>query len=60
MNYDEKMTIRNERVECEKCKETKKNESMMMKVEWECLYMQTINVIDQWENIKQWLWSNYM
>ena len=26
------MTIRNERVECEECKETKKNESMIARV----------------------------
>jgi len=41
------MTIRNERVECKECKETKKNESMMMRIEKERLYAQTINVIDQ-------------
>ncbi len=60
MNYDEKMTIRNERVEREKCEETKKNENMMMRIEWKCLYMQTIDVINQWEDIKQQLWSDYM
>ncbi len=54
------MTIRNKRVECKKCEETKKNESMMMRIEWKHLYVQTINVIDQWEDIKQWLWSDYM
>ncbi len=54
------MTIRNKRVECEKCKETKKNESMMIRVEQECLYAQTINVIDQRKDIKQQLWSDYM
>ena len=47
------MTIRNERVEREECKETKKNESTMTKVEKERLYMQTIDVIDQREDIKQ-------
>ncbi len=47
------MTIRNERVECEECKETKKNESTMTRVERERLYVQTINVIDQQEDIKQ-------
>ncbi len=46
------MTIRNERVECEECKETKKNESTMMRIEKKCLYAQTIDVIDQQENIK--------
>ncbi len=54
------MTIRNERVEREECKETKKNESTMTKVEKERLYMQTIDVIDQREDIKQRLWSDYM
>ncbi len=32
LNYNEKMIIRNERVECEECKETKKNESTIAKV----------------------------
>ncbi len=54
------MTIRNERVEREECEETKKNESTMTRVEKERLYVQTINVIDQREDIKQWLWSDYM
>ncbi len=60
MNYDEKMTIRNERVEREECEETKKNESMMTRIERERLYVQTIDVIDQWKDIKQRLWSDYM
>jgi len=47
------MTIRNERIKREECEETKKNESMMTKVEKECLYVQTIDVIDQREDIKQ-------
>ena len=47
LNYNEKMTIRNERVECKECEETKKNESMMMRVKRKCLYVQTIDVIDQ-------------
>ena len=47
------MTIRNERVEREECKETKKNESTMTRVEKERLYVQTIDVIDQREDIKQ-------
>ncbi len=47
------MTIRNERVEREECKETKKNESTMTRVERERLYVQTIDVIDQQEDIKQ-------
>ena len=47
------MTIRNERVEREECKRTKKNESTMTRVERECLYVQTIDVIDQREDIKQ-------
>ncbi len=54
------MTIRNERVEREECEETKKNKSTMTRIERECLYAQTINVIDQWEDIKQRLWSDYM
>ncbi len=54
------MTIRNERVEREECKETKKNKSMMMRIEREHLYVQTFDVIDQWEDIKQRLWSGYM
>ncbi len=54
------MTIRNERVEREECEETKKNKSMMMRIEKERLYMQTIDVIDQQKDIKQWLWSDYM
>ncbi len=32
MNCDEKITIRNERVEREECKETKKNKSMIARV----------------------------
>ena len=47
------MIIRNERVECKECKETKKNKSMITRIERECLYMQTINVIDQQKDIKQ-------
>ena len=54
------MTIRNERVEREECEETKKNESTMTKVEKERLYAQIIDVIDQWKDIKQRLWSDYM
>ncbi len=54
------MTIRNERVKREECEETKKNKSTMMRVEWERLYVQTIDVIDQQEDIKQRLWSDYM
>ncbi len=54
------MTIRNERVKHEECEKTKKNESTMMKVKWKNLYMQTIDVIDQWKDIKQRLWSDYM
>jgi len=53
LNYDEKKTIRNERVEREECEEIKKNESTMMKIEKERLYVQTIDVIDQQEDIKQ-------
>ncbi len=47
------MTIRNGRVERKECEETKKNESTMTRVERERLYAQTINVIDQREDIKQ-------
>ena len=47
------MTIRNERVEREECEETKKNESMMTRIERERLYAQTIDVIDQRKDIKQ-------
>ena len=54
------MTIRNERVEREECEETKKNESTMTRVERERLYVQTIDVIDQREDIKQRLWPGYM
>jgi len=54
------MTIRNERVEREECERTKKNESTMMRIERERLYAQTIDVIDQREDIKQRLWSDYM
>ncbi len=54
------MTIRNERVEREECERTKKNESMMTRVEKERLYVQTIDVIDQRKDIKQRLWSDYM
>ncbi len=32
----------------------------MMRIERECLYAQTINVIDQQKNIKQQLWLDYM
>jgi len=32
LNYNKKMIIRNERVECEECKETKKNKSMIARV----------------------------
>ncbi len=54
------MTIRNERVEREECKRTKKNESTKARIEWKRLYAQTIDVIDQQEDIKQRLWSDYM
>ncbi len=54
------MTIRNERVECKECEETKKNESTIMRIERKRLYVQTIDVIDQWEDIKQRLWPGYM
>jgi len=47
------MTIRNERVEREECKRTKKNKSTMARVEKERLYAQTIDVIDQRKDIKQ-------
>ncbi len=47
------MTIRNERVEHQECEEIKKNESMMMMIEKERLYVQTIDVIDQRKDIKQ-------
>ncbi len=54
------MTIRNGRVEREECEETKKNGSTMTRVKWERLYAQTIDVIDQQEDIKQRLWPGYM
>ena len=54
------MTIRNERVEREECERTKKNGSTMTRIERERLYVQTIDVIDQREDIKQRLWSGYM
>ncbi len=47
------MTIKNERVEREECERTKKNESTMTRIERECLYAQTIDVIDQRKDIKQ-------
>jgi len=47
------MIIRNERVECKECEETKKNESTMTRIERERLYVQTIDVIDQRKDIKQ-------
>ncbi len=47
------MTIGNERVEREECEETKENGSTMTRVERERLYAQTIDVIDQQEDIKQ-------
>ena len=47
------MTIGNERVEREECKETKENGSTMTRVERERLYAQTIDVIDQRKDIKQ-------
>ncbi len=55
-----KWLLENERVEREECEETKKNESTMMRIEQERFYMQTIDVIDQREDIKQQLWSGYM
>ncbi len=39
--------------EREECEETKENESTMTRVERERLYAQTIDVIDQREDIKQ-------
>jgi len=54
------MTIRNGRVEREECERIKKNESTMARVERERLYVQTIDVIDQREDIKQRLWPGYM
>ncbi len=47
------MTIRNGRVEREECEETKENGSTMTRIERERLYAQTIDVIDQREDIKQ-------
>ncbi len=32
LNYDKKIIIRNKKVECEECKEMKKNKSMIVKV----------------------------
>ncbi len=54
------MTIGNGRVEREECEGTKKNGSTMTRVERERLYAQTIDVIDQREDIKQRLWPGYM
>jgi len=54
------MTIGNGRVEREECEETKENGSTMTRVERERLYAQTIDVIDQREDIKQRLWPDYM
>ncbi len=61
MNYDKKITIENERVKWEEHKEMRKWEHERKKLfDWKCLFAQTIDVIDQWEDIKQWLWSRYM
>ncbi len=55
------MTIENERIKWKEHKETRKREHERKKMfDWKCLFMQTINVIDQWEDIKQQLWSRYM
>ena len=55
------MTIENERVKWEKHEEVRKWEHKRKKLfDWKHLFAQTIDVIDQWEDIKQWLWSRYM
>jgi len=47
------MTTRNERVEREESKEMKKTKVRLQEFERKCLYIQTIDVIDQQEDIKQ-------
>ena len=55
------MTIENERVEWEEHEEARKREHERKKLfGWKRLFAQTIDVIDQWEDIKQRLWSRYM
>ncbi len=55
------MTIENERVEWEEHEETRKWEHERKKLfDWKHLFAQTIDVIDQWKDIKQRLWSRYM
>ncbi len=48
------MTIKNERVEWKEHEEVRKQEHEREKLfNWKCLFAQTIDVIDQWKNIKQ-------
>ncbi len=55
------MTIENERVKWKEHEETRKWEHERKKLfDWKHLFMQTIDVIDQWKDIKQRLWSRYM
>ncbi len=55
------MTIENEKVKWKEHEEMRKWEHEREKLfDWKRLFMQTIDVIDQWEDIKQQLWSRYM
>ncbi len=55
------MTIKNRRVEWKEHEETRKQEHRRKKLfRWKRLFAQTIDVIDQWKDIKQRLWSKYM
>ncbi len=55
------MTIENEKVKWEEHEETRNQEHERKKLfDWKCLFAQTIDVINQWKDIKQWLWSKYM
>ncbi len=55
------MIIENERVKWEEHKEIRKRKHERKKLfGWKHLFAQTINVIDQWKDIKQRLWLRYM
>jgi len=54
LNCNKKMIIENEKVEWEEHKEARKQEHERKKLfDWKCLFAQTIDVIDQWKDIKQ-------
>ncbi len=55
------MTIENERIKWKEHDEMRKQEHERKKLfDWKHLFAQTIDVIDQWKDIKQQLWSRYM